>query len=121
MSEYLSIRGEDLDMSQATIMNSTARMLVAERYLARCPLETCVNQGKPGAEFVRDDSLVRHMNNPKKHKGWKVSKGEARKWTQDNMEIWRMSGELGFSNGYEEAIWRIWHGVLREEYSVGVL
>jgi hypothetical protein len=108
MKELLRVRRKKLDMSQATIINSTTRKMVAETYLAICPLETCVNKGKPKVEFVRDDSLIRHMTSPNKHKGLKVSKREAHRWANENLEILQAPDD--FSNAYEEAVWRIWHG-----------
>ena len=108
MRELKAVRSKKLSMSDATIINTVARKLVAERYLTTCPLETCVFKGTPSAEFLRQENLVRHMNNPNLHRKMPVSKTTARNWARNNMALWNQSND--FANGYEEAIWRICHG-----------
>jgi hypothetical protein len=43
MREIMLIEKKDLDMSQASVINSPARLRVARRYGARCPFDFCNN------------------------------------------------------------------------------
>jgi hypothetical protein len=61
MREIMWIEKKYLDMSQASVINSPARLRVARRYIARCPFDFCGNAADPQRYFVRQDSLVRHM------------------------------------------------------------
>ena len=109
MKELKAVRSRKMSMSHAAIINTVARKLAAERYLTTCPLETCKAKGTPDADFWRLESLVRHMSNGNLHKpGKPMSDTMARNWARNNMAFRSWWGD--FANGYEEAVWRIWHG-----------
>ena len=80
MKEVRAIRSKKLDMSQASVVNTTARYEVAMEYATFCPL--C-----PETEskwfFVRPDSLIRHL----RQCGY--TNDMATEWTQEHMVLYK--------------------------------
>ena len=110
IKELKAVRSRKLPMSRATIINTVAKKLVAERYIATCPLKTCLRKGTSRAIFPRKDtySLVRHMSSSRLHMDMPMSRARAEEWALTNLAIQTTSNE--FASVYEEAVWRICHG-----------
>ena len=107
MKELSQIECHKLDMSEATIINTEAKVNAAKKYKTRCPLSCPHKRTRTADSFVRHYCLVRHMVRCAKRQNIELSKINANKWARENMEVCRPSREFG--SGYLAAVWRIHH------------
>jgi hypothetical protein len=112
MKEMGCIEKKSLDMSQARIINSPARMSVAMKYIARRPFVFCGNATDPHRYFVRQDTLVRHMETCAKKENARRAKDD--KILSDEsillLSAWanRMQYDRSpFGSEYEAAVWSV--------------
>ena len=110
MKELSQIECHKLDLSEATIINTEARVNATKKYKTRCPLSclhTSSKKTRTADSFVRNYCLVRHMVRCTKRQNIELSKIDANRWARENMEVCRPSREFG--SGYLAAVWRIHH------------
>jgi hypothetical protein len=120
MKEVDCIEKKSLDMSQARIINNPAKMSVAMRYTARCPFVFCRNGTDPHRYFVRQDTLVRHMEtcikkeNARRAQDDKILSDEsilllstwANNWARSHMYLMQYDRSQ-FGSEYEAAVWSV--------------
>jgi hypothetical protein len=102
MKEAELIETGQLEMANAKILNTNARMNVAAEYKVKCPFTFCKGIG-PKCWVVRDDSLSRHILRCAKRHNIPLTKDTATALAHASMEVGGV-----FRNGYLRAVWRIY-------------
>ncbi|KAF8484192.1 hypothetical protein JB92DRAFT_2837055 [Gautieria morchelliformis] len=107
MWEMRRIEEGQIALSQANIINTEARMHVANRFRSRCPNPCCRN---PTCYYVRPEALTEHLTTCSAGPYLPPRSREAAKQLARELlaEIVQYDREL-FRNGYEAAVWRILH------------
>ena len=95
MAEVREIRSKKLNMSQARVINTDDRMVVAMEYATFCPL---CSKRKRKSFLVRPDSVLRHMKQIHKYTDDMATTG-----TRKHMALCKERG----SRAYFEAVSRI--------------
>ncbi|KAF8489494.1 hypothetical protein JB92DRAFT_3148051 [Gautieria morchelliformis] len=107
MRELEKIEYGHIEMSQATIITTQARMLVATRFRIRCPHSPC---RKPTCYYVRPEGLAEHLTTCSAGPdipppSYELAKEFAHEWMAEMVQYDRGL----FRNGYEAAVWKILH------------
>ncbi|KAF8490695.1 hypothetical protein JB92DRAFT_3008232 [Gautieria morchelliformis] len=107
MWELRRIEEGQIALSQATTINTEARMHVANRFRSRCPHPWCRN---PTCYYVRPEALTEHLTTCRAGPYLPPRSREAAKQLARELlaEIVQYDREL-FRNRYEAAVWRILH------------
>ncbi|KAF8528654.1 hypothetical protein JB92DRAFT_3093081 [Gautieria morchelliformis] len=107
MWEMKRIEARQIEMSQATIINTEARMRVANRFRTHCPHPWCRN---PTSYYVRPEALTEHITTCRAGPDLPPRSREvAKQLARERLaEIVQYDRGL-FRNGYEAAVWRILH------------
>jgi hypothetical protein len=106
VKEFQGITSNNLDMSQATILHTRAKMAIAGSYIRRCPFMGC--KDSKSSFHVEAKALANHMMECAKLQAINLPEGSATRWARSAMQPLQPGGLFG--NVYEEAIWNIHHG-----------